>query len=127
MSADIGTGSTVVFGTSAFSADILSIDISGVTRETYNTSHMGTTSSHTFALVDLVDNGTLTLEIAWVPGLVPPILTNGAMETVVLTFGGTGSTWTFSCGQTELGVVVPLEEKMTATCTFKISGSISRS
>lgn len=126
MSADIGTGSTVVFATSGFSADIIGVNIPGISRETVNTSHMGTTNAHTFMLTDLVDNGTLELEIAWVAGLVPPIMTNGAMETVTVSFAGSSSSWSFSCGQTELGVVVPLEDKMTATCTFKISGAITR-
>jgi len=126
MATDIGTGSTVTFGTSSFSADILSMDVSGITRESINTSHMGTSAAHTFMPTDLVDNGTLGLEIAWVAGLVPPILTNGAAETVTIAFAGSASTWSFSCFQTELGVVVPLEDKMTANCTFKISGAITR-
>jgi len=126
MSADIGTGSTVVFGTSGFTADIIGVNLSGITRETVNTSHMGTTTAHTFMLTDLVDNGTMELEIAWVAGLVPPILTNAAMETVTVSFAGSASSLSFLCGQTDLGIVVPLEDKMTATCTFKISGAITR-
>jgi hypothetical protein len=126
MATDIGTGSTVVFGTSGFTADILGVNLPDITRESINTSHMGTTGSHTFTLADLVDNGTLDLEIAWVAGLVPPILTNAAMETVTVSFAGSASTWSFSCGQTQLGIAIPFEDKMTANCTFKISGNITR-
>lgn len=125
MATDIGTGSTVTFGTSGFTADILSVNLSGITREAINTSHMGTTSDHTFMPVDLVDNGTLELEIAWLATLTPPIITNAAAETVTVAFAGSATTWSFSAFQTELGVVVPLEDKMTATCTFKISGAIT--
>lgn len=125
MPTDIGTGSTVTFGTSGFTADILSVNISGITREAIQTSHMGTTLDHTFMMADLVDNGTLELECAWVAGMIPPILTNAAMETVTVSFAGSASTWSFSCGNTDLGIVVPLEDKMTATLTFKISGAIT--
>ena len=125
MATDIGTGSTVVFGTSGFTADILGVNFSGVTREAINTSHMGTTSDHTFMPVDLVDNGTLELEIAWLATLTPPIITNAAAETVTVAFAGSATTWSFSAFQTDLGVTVPLEDKMTATMTFKISGAIS--
>jgi hypothetical protein len=125
MATDIGTGSTVTFGTSGFTADILGVNLSGVTREAINTSHMGTTSDHTFMPVDLVDNGTLELEIAWLATLTPPIITNAAAETVTVAFAGSATTWSFSAFQTDLGVTVPLEDKMTATMTFKISGAIS--
>ena len=125
MATDIGTGSTVTFGTSGFTADILGVNLSGVTREAINTSHMGTTSDHTFMPVDLVDNGTLELEIAWLATLTPPIITNAAAETVTVAFAGSATTWSFSAFQTDLGITVPLEDKMTATMTFKISGAIS--
>lgn len=125
MATDIGTGSTVTFGTSSFTADILSVNLSGITREAINTSHMGTTSDHTFMPADLVDNGTLEMEVAWVAGLTPPILTNGAAETVTVAFAGSASTWSFSAFQIDLGIVVPLEDKMTATMTFKITGAIT--
>jgi hypothetical protein len=125
MATDIGTGSTVTFGTSGFSADILGVNLSGVTREAINTSHMGTTSDHTFMPTDLVDNGTLELEIAWLATLTPPIITNAAAETVTVAFAGSATVWSFSAFQTDLGITVPLEDKMTATMTFKISGAIS--
>jgi hypothetical protein len=75
--------------------------------------------------VDLVDNGTLELEIAWLATLTPPIITNAAAETVTVAFAGSATTWSFSAFQTDLGITVPLEDKMTATMTFKISGAIS--
>lgn len=125
MATDIGTGSTVTFGTSGFSADILSVNMSGITREAINTSHMGTTNDHTFMPTDLVDNGTLELEIAWLATLTPPIITNAAAETVTVVFAGSATTWSFSAFQTELSMAIPLEDKMTATCTFKISGAIT--
>ena len=125
MATDIGTGSTVTFGTSAFSADILSISIDGIERGAVQTSHMGTTSDHTFMPVDLVDNGEVTLEIAFIATLSPPIITNGAAETVTIAFAGHATTWAFSAFQTGFQITAPLEDKMTATVTLKITGGIT--
>ena len=127
MATDIGTGTTVTFGTSSFSADILDVNWSGITRETINTSHMGTTDDHTFAAVDLVDNGEISMEIAFVGNLSPPIISNGAAETVTIDWAGasTGYTWAASAINTGFEIGAPLEDKMTGTLTLKVSGAIT--
>ncbi len=125
--AEIGTGSTLAFATSGWTPEIIGINLPGITRESINTSHLGTTTAHTYMLTSLYDGGTLDLEIAWDPDEDPPIFAGSDMETLTLTFAGAGDPWTFSAGQIELGIAVPLEDKMTASCSFKISGPISRS
>lgn len=125
MATDIGTGSTITFGTSSFTADVLSIGLSGITREAINTSHMATTADHTFMPTDLVDNGEISLEIAFVAGLTPPIITNGAAETVTIAFAGSATTWSMSAFQTSFDITAPLEDKMIATMTLKVSGAIT--
>lgn len=125
MATDIGTGTTVTFGTSGFTADILNVDWSGISRESIQTSHMGTTSDHTFMPVDLVDNGTIVMEIAFVATLSPPIITNGPTETVTVAFAGSGTTWAASAFQTEFQIGAPLEDKMTGTLTMKVTGGIT--
>ena len=125
MATDIGTGTTVTFGTSGFTADILGVNWDGIAREAINTSHMGTTNDHTFMPVDLVDNGTLTVDIAFVASLTPPILTNAPAETVTVAFAGSATTWSFSAFQIDFSAVAPFEDKMTATCVYKISGAIT--
>ena len=125
MATDIGTGTTVTFGTSAFSADILNVDWSGITRESVNTSHMGTTSDHTFMPTDLVDNGTIVMEIAHIATLSPPIITNGPAETVTVRWAGHATAWAASAFQTEYSIGAPLEDKMTGTLTLKVTGAIT--
>lgn len=125
MATDIGTGTTVTFGTSSFTADLLSVSHSGIAREAIQTSHMGTTSDHTFMPTDLVDNGELTLEIAFVATLTPPILTNGAAETITVAYAGSATTWSFSAFQTGFEITAPLEDKMTATVTLKVTGAVT--
>jgi hypothetical protein len=125
MATDIGTGTTITFGTSGFSADLLSISHGGMAREAIQTSHMGTTSDHTFMPTDLVDNGEVTVEIAFVATLTPPILTNAAAETITIAYAGSGTTWSFSAFQTGFEITAPLEDKMTATLTLKVTGGVT--
>lgn len=127
MATNIGTGTTVVFGTSSFTADILNVSWSSISREVINTSHMGTTNDHTFMPADLVDNGELTMEIAFVGTLSPPIITNGAAETVTVDWAGgsTGHKWSASMFNTGMEINGPLEDKMTATLTFKVTGAVT--
>ena len=125
MATDIGTGTTVTFGTSGFTADILNVNWDGITRESIETSHMGTTSDKTFMPADLVDNGTIVLEIAFVATLSPPIITNGAAETVTIAFAGSATHWSASAFQTEFSIGAPLEDKMTGSLTLKVTGGIT--
>ena len=124
MATDIGTGTTVTFGTSAFTADVLSVNWDGISREAIQTSHMGTTLDHTFMPTDLVDNGEISLEIAFVGALNPPIMTNAAAETVTIVWAGSG-TWAASAFATSFSIGAPLEDKMTATLTLKVTGAVT--
>lgn len=114
--ADVGTGTTIAFGTSLFTAQITAVNGSGVTRVALQTSHMGTTTGHTKIPGDLHDPGTVTLSILWDPSVasdIPPI--NGAAETVTITLANAGvSTLIGSAFVTGFNFVVPLEELMTA-------------
>lgn len=125
---DVGTGTTIVFGTSAFSADLLSVNSSGMTREAFETSHMGTTSDMTFSPKNLVDNGTIDIEFAFDPDAQPPIA--GAVETVTITFplpdGGISAATLVGSGFiTDFSFGAELEERMTATATLKWSGGVT--
>lgn len=116
--ADVGTGTTFTF--SGFSGELLSINGSGITREVINTSHMGTTSYHTFLKCDLVDPGELELEFAFDPSSPVPITGDAATGTVTFT---DSSTFASSMICTAWSWGAPLEDKMTATATFKCTGS----
>ena len=128
MPADVGTGTTIGFGTSGFSAEILNVDGASMTREVIDTSHMGTTTWRTFIPGDLSDPGEVTFEFHFDPDAQPPI--NGAAEPITITFPlpagqatpatlvGSGfiSSWEFSD---------PFEDKMTANGTIKWSGALT--
>lgn len=119
--ADSGTGTTITFGTSGYTAELLSVDISDQERGHIDTTHMGTIGSRTKAPLDLVDRGSLDIEFNFDPDIEPPI--DQAAETITLTFplpagqitagtlAGTGFMTNYSVG-------IPLEDKMTATATI---------
>lgn len=126
---DVGTGTSIVFGTSAFTANIDSIDWSGITREAINASHLGTTGDHEFIPGDLVDNGEIGLEFHFAPNDFPPI--DQPAEVVTITFpipsgGAAGATWAASAFMTDFEINSATEEKMTASATLKVSGSINQ-
>ena len=69
-SVDVTTGLSVAFGTSSFAANIEGMSISGISRASIPTSHMGTAApganehgNMTFMPGDLSDAGELSLEI----------------------------------------------------------------
>jgi hypothetical protein len=119
---DIGTGMTVLFGTTSFSAPVLSARHTGMSRKAIQTSHMGTTTAHTFMPGDLYDPGSLELSVQLDTDAVPPI--TATAETVTLTFPD-AETRSYSGFITDVSEVYPLEEIMTADITVKLTGAIT--
>lgn len=121
---DIGTGSTLTFAD--FTQELLSLSWSGLERPAIDTSHMGTTGGRTSIPGDLYDPGEITAEVHLNSSEPPPI--TAAATTLTITFPMTdtnpGDTWTASAFMTGFEFTDPLEDKMTATATFKATGSI---
>lgn len=132
--ANIGTGSTVAFGTSSWVSEIISLAWSGMTRGVVETSHMTTSltgtdefGSATFIAHDFADGGELTLEVHFNPDWTPPIELVEEVITIttpINTVGGTGATWVFTgfCKSFEWNA--PMEDKMTATLVLRINGKV---
>ena len=119
---DIGTGFTVAFGTSGFTAEIVDVTPPGASRESIDVTHQGTTTARIFTPADLYDAGELSLSIHFNPDTDPPI--DGDVEEVTLTFPST-ATWVFNGFMTDYSPTGPLEDKMTADVTVKVSGDIN--
>ena len=119
----IGTGTTISFESSFF-AEILDIKPPSPSRESIPTSHMGTTSNHTFTPANLVDWGEMVVEMAFAPGTTIPIAS--AASECVITFPDSGSTtWTFTAFMINFEAADPLEDRMTATATVKVTGGVT--
>ncbi len=134
VSVAVTTKTTVVFGTSAFVNDIMAIGLPSVSRESIDTSHFNTGlasgndfGSKTFIHSCLTDAGEFTMDVHFNPFALPPI--EGNTETVTITFplvsGDTTSTiFTFQAFLQAFEFTGPLEDKMTASLTWKITGSV---
>ncbi len=128
---DVSTGLAITFD-SGFFAEIVDCNISGGERAAIPTSHMGTAApgagvhgNMTFIPGHLSNPGTYDAEIHFNPDTTPPI--DSAAEAFTITFdesdGDTsGATWASSGFMVAWGVALPLEDKMTMTCTIQISG-----
>jgi hypothetical protein len=120
---DIGTGTTLTF--SGFTMELLSVSWTGIERAAIDSSHMGTTGGRTFLDGDLYDPGEVVADVHLNTTEAPPI--TAAATTLTIKFPPntvTNDTWTASAFMTGFEFTDPLEDKMTATATFKCSGSI---
>jgi len=130
---DVGTGTTITFGTSGYSANIESVSWSGLTRNEVDTTHMGSAEANNFGgrsfiSGDLVDAGELAIVVQYNPDTDPPI--DAAAETITVTWPKYGddasaANWACSGFLTNFEINDPLEDKMTATATVKFTGSVT--
>lgn len=124
---DVGAGTTLTFS-SGFAAEILSVELGGITREPVETTHSGTTTGKTYIPSAYYDNGELTVELNFDPDDEPPI--SSAAETVTVTCpipsgGSTGATIAGSGFMTAFSASIPIEDRMTASFTIKFSGDLT--
>ncbi len=137
---DSSLGMTIVFGTSGFTGELLSLSHGGISRESIDTSHMGIAApaadkfgNMTSIPGDLSDPGELTFEIHLDTGQVgvtkqPPI--DQATETITITFpkasgDGAAATWAASGYVTDFEMSADLDDKVTASVTVKFTGNVT--
>lgn len=132
---DVSTGITVVFGTSSFTAEIVDIAMGGVSRKSIDVSHMGTAAAGAaefgnmpFIPGRLTDAGELSMELHFNPQTIPPI--DLVEETVTITFplvagDSTPASYAFTGFFTGFDMGMPLDDKMTASATVKVSGNVT--
>lgn len=132
---DIGTGTSIGFGTSGFDAEVTAIKHGGISRNIVETSHLGTPSaqadtigSKTFLAGKLSDPGEITIEGHHDADLLPPIEADA--ETITITFPkasdeATATTWSFLGQMTSYEYNAPLEDKITFSATVKAVGPIT--
>ena len=119
---DIATGITIVFGTSAFEAEIT--DVAGPTssRDSVEVTHQESIGGREFTPTDLPDYGEISWDIHFNPDDDPPV--DLAPEVITVTWPS-GATWAFLGFVTSYEPAGPLLDKMTGSITVKISGVIT--
>ena len=133
--ARVGTGAKLdVAGTATTATyEVLSMSIGGQVRETIDTSHLLTTVARTHQPGDLYEPGEISIDVQW-DNLDPEMgftfnNTEQTAATQVMTF--TAPTTNADSQFTVVGMLktfdltVPLEEKMTATVVYKLSGALT--
>jgi hypothetical protein len=128
--ADIGTGATLTYA--GLTANLMSVEVSGVAREAIESSHLGTTTARTFVVGDLYDPGTIEAEIQYdtEDPMTNMAVYDDAASVLTLTFplatgDATAATLAASAFVVDHSISVGLEELVTATFTFKLSGAIT--
>jgi hypothetical protein len=106
---------------------LLSVDLDAYNRESIQTSHLGTTTAHTFIPGSLYDPGELSFETQFEPGgLAYGGLMVAAAQVATIVWGGvTNTSWAFSCFTTNMSISAALEELITATITAKATGALT--
>lgn len=126
--ADVGTGTTLTFGTTSYTAAIEGIEIDGFARAVIDVAHMGTAGARDKIVGDLYEPPVLTVTAQFNPN--DPAPYSAAAETVTVTFpipsGLTnGATMAGSAAVTQVGISVPLEDKMMSTFQVQYLGDIT--
>lgn len=122
----------VITFSSSFFAQIVELGWSGLTREAIDTSHQALTAAQlgnkTFIGSKFVDPGELSVTLNFNPDTTVPMQGATAAETVTVAIGdsSTQASWAASGFMTSFEWTGPLEDRMTATCTIKLSGAITK-
>lgn len=114
----VATGTTVAL--TGFVARITSITPPNISRESLETSHLGSVDWKEFLPGKLSDGGEFGATIQFDPAVNPPL---NAPDEAVITFPD-GETMTFDCFLTNYAPAADLETIMTATVTFKVTGPV---
>ena len=120
--ADTGFGITITFA-SGFLAEIIGCTPPAPSREEIDISHSTVPDgAMLFLMSDLINYGELGVEINFKADAVPPIEED--FEPTTINFPS-GTTWAFSGALKEYAPEAPIDDRMTATATIKVSGKIT--
>jgi len=119
MAGEIGTGCTLVFGTSGLTAEILSMSIDGEEVPVIDVSYMGTTGYREKIFGNLVEPPALEVECLYDSTDIPSLA--AAVETVTLTLPNS-DTLAGTAKIVQRGQTIPLEDRMICNFTVQFDG-----
>lgn len=125
MAVGVGDGSTVTFGTSGLSLQLVDISGPDMTRNAVDTSHLGSSGWKSFLPSGLIDGGTVTLTVHHNPATDIAAFLDDAAETITINWGGSGDTYVFSGFGTGYTAGARIDELMEATLTVKVTGTVT--
>ena len=91
MAVDTAFGTTVTWGTSTElnALKVMAVRVGGISREDVDTSHLGTTGYKTYQPSDLIEGGTLEIDVQYDPTVAIPHSADA--ETLTIAPGGQSS------------------------------------
>lgn len=116
---DIATGITIVFGTTAFSMEILDVSGPSYARDPVEVTHQGSVDAKEFTPADLYDGGEVSFNVHYNPDSAIPV--DEPAEEITITWPA-GATVVFTGFMTAFEPTGPLNDKMTADITLKVDG-----
>lgn len=135
LAVDSGVGTTIVFGTSGFTAELTEVRWSGIARQALETTHMGTAAAgankfgnKTFIPAKLSDPGMLAMTVHFNAQTNPPI--DAVAETITVTFpkataDAVAAYWSASGFVTAFEITDQMEAVLVANVTVKLSGNVT--
>jgi hypothetical protein len=122
----ISTGLAITYQTGFF-AEIIDFNWTGMSRESVDTSNFASTGGRTFVPGTLYDGGEVQVEMIFDPETSPLVPLAAAAETVTVTFSdpAPASTMAADMFMTGFEIAGPLEDRMTATATLKVAGTVT--
>ena len=120
----VGTGFTITFGTSSWTAEIEEITPPGSSRPVIDTSHQTTTTYRTKTPGKLVDNGDLEITGHYYVSLAPPIAS--VAETITLADVNEASSLDFTGFMHDYKPQGAFDDKMMFSAAIAVSGAIDR-
>ncbi len=121
----LGTGASFTFSTMHTGLEIMSISMDSVyERQSIQTSHLGTTTAHTFIPSTLFDAGGCTIEFQTDDAITFRTYATAAASSLVITFAS-GMAFTVDAFITSLSFSAELEALQTGTVTFKFTGNLT--
>lgn len=124
MAIGTGHGTTLTFATSGFSANLLSLNGIGFSREKVDTTHMGTTTAKTNIAADLYELPDITAEISFDPAVSIP--SSGTDETITINFKNSGKTWAATGRIASASISVPMGDRMTCSLTLHMTSTFTQ-
>ena len=130
-----GRGATLTLGTSTWETNtaITGITFAGMTRNTLETTHLGTNTARTYIIEDLYDAGELTVEFLHQDITAPPVITatNTTADTITVTYplstGATNAATVAASGYCTEFVpgALAVGELSKGSAKFKLTGAIT--
>ena len=125
MAKDVGTGTTIAITgvTSYFTGQVNAINFTGFERPVIDVTDMETTGGREKIAGDLVDYGSIDVDVFLDPDEPPPMTVPPGLVTITFP---SSKQWTFTTGfASNWTAEIPLEDRMISTLTVALSGDFT--